>query len=103
MSDGMNQTYVLYLVKECNYDKNIVLFLGSADDSSKLYMNGLNHTLAHEANRTDLLKWLLLVETELSEQEKKDLEYAFMYNPEMGFSYAIKEMSLHVKKINKFC
>ena len=36
------------------------------------------------------------------QQEKKDMEYAFMYNPQNEFSYQIKDMTLHIKKIKQF-
>ncbi len=43
-----------------------------------------------------------MVEENLNDQERKDMEYAFMQNPETEFSYEIKDMELNIKLINKF-
>jgi hypothetical protein len=53
-------------------------------------------------NKVNVLEWIYLVEHELTSHEKYDLEYAFMHNPEDEFSYPIKHMELHIKKIKQF-
>ncbi len=49
-----------------------------------------------------ILNWLNLVQNNLDDQERKDLEYAFVNNPEREFSYNIKNMTLYIKKIRNF-
>ena len=96
-------TYVLYLnvESETTFDKESI-FLGSCEDPIQLYKNGLYIDYVEPKNKANVLEWIYLVEQELSSDEKYDLEYAFMHNPEDYFSYSIKHMELHIKKINKF-
>ena len=44
----------------------------------------------------------MLVEENLNETEKIEMEYAFMQNPETEFSYEIKDMELNIRLIKKF-
>jgi hypothetical protein len=62
----------------------------------------LDYNYIERENKILVLTWANLVDTELSSEEKYDLEYAFMHNPEDYFSYPIKHMELHIKKINTF-
>jgi hypothetical protein len=96
-----NFTYVLYLSTDDN-ELEQVIFLGASEDSCKLYMNGLNPNNIGIDNRPNLFKWLSLVEANLDAQERNDLEYAFMHNPETKFSYSVKDMTLYIKQINKY-
>jgi hypothetical protein len=91
-------TYLMYLIE----DNDNTIFLGICSDPEKLYYNSLNFELVNNNKKHYLLKWLHLFETYLDDQEKKDLEYAFMYNPEIEFSYKIKNMQLVIKKISQF-
>ena len=50
----------------------------------------------------DVLEWIDLYEKELDHHEKYDLEYAFKHNPLDEFSYPIENMTLVIKKINKY-
>ncbi len=93
-------TYVLYFKLFVN-DK--VILLASSDDPIKLYMNALNVDTTDDSDiKGYIMKWLSLVEENLNDQERKDMEYAFMQNPETEFSYEIKDMELNIKLINKF-
>jgi hypothetical protein len=49
-----------------------------------------------------VLKWLVRVNATLEEQEERDLDYAFMRNPEKEFSYNIKDMTLVIKQLRQF-
>lgn len=98
MNNDRNFTYILFFIQ----DINNIIFLGACNDPSKLYYNSLDiETIGHN-KKPHLLKWLNLCETKLDQQEKKDMEYAFMYNPQNEFSYKIKDMTLHIKKIKQF-
>ena len=94
-------TYLLYFKVDIDYEKTII-YLGSCDDPVNLYRNALNIETINEDKKKHLLKWLLLVEENLDKVERKDMEYAFMQNPETEFSYEIKDMELIIKLINKF-
>jgi hypothetical protein len=98
MNSDKNFTYILYLTQ----DINNIIFLGACSDPSKLYYNSLDIETILQNKKPFLLKWLNLCETKLDQQEKKDMEYAFMYNPQNEFSYQIKDMTLHINKIKKF-
>jgi hypothetical protein len=93
-------TYVLYL--DSNIDKKNILYLGSCKDPIKLYYEGLNIDNITTSYKNYVIEWLNLVDVNLDPQEKYDLEYAFMYNPQNGFSYSIKNMTLYIKKIKSF-
>ena len=101
MASKNKYSYVLYFNTEIDYE-NTTILLGSCDDPIKLYRNALNIETIDEDKKKYLLKWLILVEENLDKVEKKDLEYAFMQNPETEFSYKIKEMELNIKLIKKF-
>ena len=90
--------YVFFLSQDKNVDTT--LFLGVGEDSAKLFVNALNPNNLEK--KSLLFKWLILVESNLDETEKKDLEYAFMHNPENEFSYTIKDMTLCIKKITNW-
>ena len=90
--------YVLFLSQDKNVDTT--LFLGVGEDPAKLFVNALNPNNLEK--KSLLFKWLILVESHLDETEKKDLEYAFMRNPENEFSYAIKDMTLCIKRITNW-
>jgi hypothetical protein len=78
------------------------IYLGSCYDPDKLYRNALNIETIDEDKKNYLLKWLLLVEENLDNVDKKNMEYAFMKNPETEFSYEIKDMELNIKLIHQF-
>lgn len=93
-------TYLLYFKLFVNEK---VILLASSDDPIKLYMNTLNVDTTDDSDiKGYILKWLSLVEENLDDQERKDMEYAFMHNPETEFSYKIKDMELNIKLIKKF-
>jgi hypothetical protein len=100
MSYTRKFTYIMYLVKDSDNEK--IIYLGSCNDPVKLYYYAMNIDLANNIKKAYLIKWLNLFEKNLDTQEKKDLEYAFMYNPETEFSYEIKNMRLVINKINQF-
>jgi hypothetical protein len=91
-------TYVLYLCQEL--EKPIILGVGN--DSTNLYQNALNPQTAEKSNKSLILNWLTRVEANLNEQEKKDLDYAFMCNPLTEFSYNIKDLTLYIKEIKEY-
>jgi hypothetical protein len=93
--------YVLYFNVEIDYEKTTIL-LATSNDPVKLYRNALNIKKIDEDKKKYLLKWLMLVEENLNETEKIEMEYAFMQNPETEFSYKIKDMKLNIKLIKKF-
>lgn len=97
----VNKTYMLYITECLNpyNNENDTIYLGSCQDPIKLYKNGLNIENIKCENRGIVLRWLDLVEKELSFQEKYDLEYAFMHNPEDEFSHSIKNITLYIKQI----
>ena len=92
--------YLLYLSLDKNVDTT--LFLGVGENPSELFVNALNPNNLENYKKSLLFKWLILVESQLDETEKKDLEYAFMRNPENEFSYTIKDMTLYIKKITNW-
>mgnify|MGYP000008473291 CR=1 FL=1 len=95
-------TYVLYFKVFINDTEKVVL-LASSDDPIKLYTNALNVETTDDSDiKGYILKWLSLVEDSLDEQERKDMEYAFMHNPETELAYRIKDMELNIELINKF-
>ena len=91
-------TYVLYLCQELEKP----MILGVGDDPTKLYQNALNPQTAEKSNKSLILNWLTRVEANLNEQEKKDLDYAFMSNPLTEFSYNIKDLTLYIKEIKEY-
>jgi hypothetical protein len=93
-----DKTYVLYLRQE--WGKGILL--GAGKNPSTLYQNALNPQTAEKNNKSLILKWLTLVETNLDDVEKKDLHYAFMCNPQTKFSYPIKDLTLCIKLIKEY-
>jgi hypothetical protein len=99
-------TYILYFNIEIEYEKTEyekkTIYLGSCNDPVKLYRNALNLETIDPDKKKYLLKWLMLVEENLDKVERKDMEYAFMQNPETEFSYEIKDMELNIKSIRKF-
>ena len=102
MWDAKKYTYMLYFtVKHLQYDEETI-HLGCCKDPIQLYKNGLYIDYVEPKNKANVLEWIYLVEQELSSDEKYDLEYAFMYNPEKEFSYNIQNMTLHIKKIKNF-
>jgi len=98
-------TYLLFIINDYNPKYNIkaefknIIFLGTGREPDKLYYNGLDAENANKETKAIILTWLKLVQDNLDEQEKKDLEYAFMYNPESEFVYSIKNMTLCIQKI----
>ena len=89
--------YALYLSQDDQVKDTI--FLGLSDNPARLYMDGLNSKLVHKDHTSLITKWLTLVESELDDVEKKDMDYAFMCNPLTEFSYPIKDLTLYIKKI----
>ena len=98
-------TYLLFLIKSYNSEHNTkakldnIIYLGTGREADKLYYNGLDAHDANEETKASIVTWLNLVQDNLDEQEKKDLDHAFMYNPESEFSYSIKNMTLCIQKI----
>ena len=95
--------YILFLSQDKNIDNT--LFLGVGENPAELFVNALNPNNLKDLKdykKSLLFKWLILVESHLDETEKKDLEYAFMRNPENEFSYAIKDMTLCIKRITNW-
>ena len=92
--------YALYLSQDDQVKDTI--FLGLSHDPARLYIDGLNPQSAYKKHKCLILKWLTLVETELDDGEKKDMDYAFMCNPLTEFSYPIKDLTLYIKKIKVY-
>jgi hypothetical protein len=105
MSKGYKFTYLLYLIKEYNTEYSTdaqlenIIFLGTGREADKLYYNGLDAENANKDTKATIITWLTLVQDNLDEREKKDMEYAFMYRPESEFVYSIKNMTLCIKRI----
>ncbi len=93
--------YALYLIQEDDHVKNTI-FLGISNDPENLYINALNPQTADKKGKSLILKWLTLVETELDDVEKRDLDYAFICNPLTEFSYSIKDLTLYITKIKVY-
>jgi len=87
--------YVMYLIQEDDHVKNTI-FLGISNDPENLYQNALNPQTADKNNKSLILNWLTRVEANLNEQEQREMEYAFMSNPQTEFSYRIRDLSLHI-------
>jgi hypothetical protein len=92
--------YALYLSQD-NELENII-FLGIGNDPRKLYQNALNPQTAEKNNKSLILKWLTRVEANLNEQEQREMEYAFMSNPQSEFSYRIRDLTLYIKLIKRY-
>jgi hypothetical protein len=95
-------TYVLYINIENQFDVVKTIFLGSCKDPIELYTSGLYIDNVEEKYKSYVLEWIDLYEKELDHHEKYDFEYAFKHNPLDEFSYPIGNMTLVIKKINKF-
>lgn len=92
--------YALYLSQDDQVKDTI--FLGLSDNPAKLYIDALNPQFVYKKHTSLITKWLTLVETELDDVEKKDMDYAFMCNPLTEFSYPIKDLTLYIKKIKVY-
>ena len=92
--------YLLYLSQDNQLENTI--FLGIGSDPVELYQNALNPQTADKKDKSLILNWLTQVEAKLDEQEQKEMDYAFMENPETEFSYSIKDMTLYIKKIKVY-
>jgi len=95
-------TYVLYINLENQFDTVKTIFLGSCKDPIELYTSGFYIDNVEQKYKSDVLEWIDMYEKELDHHEKYDLEYAFKHNPLDEFSYPIGNMTLIIKKINKF-
>ena len=93
-------TYLLYISENDALEKTI--FLGAGEDPIKLYNNALNPQTAIKSIKSLILKWLGRIDSNLNEQEQREMDYAFTRNPETEFSYSINGMTLYLKKIRKF-
>jgi hypothetical protein len=93
--------YALYLIQEDDHVKNTI-FLGISNDPENLYINALNPQTAEKKDKSLILKWLTQVEAKLNEQEQREMDYAFMSNPQTEFSYSIKDMTLYITKIKVY-
>ena len=102
MINNNDYTYVLYLNFENQFEPTITIFLGSCKDPIELYKSGLYIDNVEEKYKSYVLEWIDLYEKELDPHEKYDLEYAFKHNPLDEFSYPIGNITLVIKKINKF-
>ena len=92
--------YVLYLSQDAQLETTI--FLGISNDPAKLYLNALNPQTATRENKSLILKWLIRVEANINDQEQREMDYAFMHNHETEFSYRIKDMTLYIKRIQRY-
>ena len=92
--------YVMYLSQDDQLETTI--FLGISNDPGKLYLNALNPQTANRENKSLILKWLIRVEANINEQEQREMDYAFMHNPETEISYRIKDMTLYIKRIQRY-
>ena len=92
--------YALYLSQDDQVKDTILL--GISNDPEKLYINALNPQTADKKDKSLILKWLTQVEAKLDEQEQKEMDYAFMKNPETEFSYSIRDLTLYIKKIKVY-
>ena len=92
--------YALYLSQDNQLETTI--FLGIGNDPRKLYLNALNPHMAEKNKKSLIIKWLTRVDTNLNEQEQREMEYAFMFNPQTEFSYRIKDLTLYIKLIKKY-
>jgi hypothetical protein len=91
-------TYLLYLAEDDNLGKTY--FLGIGDNPSNLYVNALN-PMTDKHTKTPILKWLTRVEANLSAQEEREMDSAFMHTS-IDFSYPIGDLSLYIKVIRKY-
>jgi hypothetical protein len=93
-------TYVLYLIQAGGkVEKQI--FLGTGKDPVELYQYTLNPQTATRDIKSSILKWLVSVDANLNEQEQREMDYAFIGNPENEFSYSINDMTLVIKQIKQ--
>lgn len=92
--------YALYLTQD-DQVKNTI-FLGLSHNPARLYINALNPQVVYKKHTSLVLRWLTLVQTELDDIERKDMDYAFMRNPLTQFSYPIKDLTLNIKKIKVY-
>ena len=88
--------YVLYLIQSNDVEK--LIFLGAGENPAKLYQHSLNPQTATKEIKSLILKWLVCVDANLNEQEQREMDYAFMQNPEKEFSYSIRDMTLVIKQ-----
>lgn len=93
-------TYLLFLSQDNELEKTI--FLGAGENPVSLFKNALNPLIADENYKSLILNWLIKVEFVLNEQEKNDMDFAFMHNPQTEFSYTIKDLTLYIKLINQY-
>ncbi len=91
------RTYVLYLSQDNQLEKTV--FLGAGDDPSTLYQNALNPQTAEKNHKSLILKWLVRVEANLSEQQQREMDHTFMHTPGVEGCYSIEGMTLHMKEI----
>jgi hypothetical protein len=94
----MVETYVLYLCQ----DMEKPILLGVSNDPLQLYQNALNPQTADKKDKSLILNWLTRVESNLNEQEQRDMDYAFTMNPLTDFSYTIRDLTLYIKQINQY-
>ncbi len=92
--------YAMYLSEDNQLDNTI--FLGIGNDPVKLYINALNPQTANKNNKSLILKWLTRVEANLNEQEQREMDYAFMKNPQTEFSYRIKDVTLYITLVKRY-
>jgi len=78
------------------------ILLGVSNDPLKLYENALNPQTADKKDKSLILNWLIRVESNLNEQEQRDMDYAFTMNPLTDFSYTIRDLTLYIKQINQY-
>ena len=91
------KTYVLYLTQG-----DTTIFLGVGHDPAKLYINALNPQTAEGDTKSLILKWLTRVEANLNEEKQREMNYTFMYTPLRQGCFCIKDLTLHIKRINVY-
>jgi hypothetical protein len=91
-------TYLLYLSENDNLGRTY--FLGISDNPANLYVNALN-PMTDKNTKALILKWLNRVNANLSDQEQREMDSAFMYTS-IDFSYPIGDLTLYIKVIRKY-
>jgi hypothetical protein len=95
----MDYTYLLYLTQDDKLNKTT--FLGMSNDRVKLYQNAMNPQTADRKNKSLILKWLTRIECNLSDQEQREMDDAFMHTC-IDFYYPIGDLTLYIKLVKVY-
>ena len=99
---AVKNTYMMYLhVNHRPYDDEIIV-LGMGKDQFDLYYFVFVGEGQAPENKQIISVWKNLVETELNVKQKMELKDALKNMEENEYSYTIKHMTLHLKKIQSF-